>query len=215
MARNITIRGLGKVTKKLQRFADGVAVNDAFADVGQRARRWLADWYRRRGEDWFDTPGSPTHGAGRVDTNWAHDLMLVSSWNMARASKRSFATVAVRLAFRARAEKIAQFMLLADGGTISAKRARALTIPMVPEAHGISAGAYATRYGRRLFRPKGRSYLAENDFGRLRVVYLLRSSVRIKPMMKRNRHEPYAWRDGHFRPWVIRRMQIAMNEALK
>ena len=34
---------------------------------------------------------------------------------------------------------------------VTAKRAQALTIPVIPEAHGVRAGAYASMTGRKLF----------------------------------------------------------------
>ena len=34
---------------------------------------------------------------------------------------------------------------------MTAKRAQALTIPVIPEAHGVRAGAYASMTGRKLF----------------------------------------------------------------
>ena len=47
---------------------------------------------------------------------------------------------------------LAQSLLLKIyGGTVTAKRAQALTIPVIPEAHGVRAGAYASMTGRKLF----------------------------------------------------------------
>lgn len=215
MAHNVTIRGLGTITKKLQRLADGKAVSSAFVDVGQRARRWVADWYRRRGDDWFDTPDSPTHGPGREETRWAHTMMLQSSWQVERASSRSYATAAVRLVFKSAPEKLRQFLKLAEGGSISVKRAQALTIPIVPEAHGLSVAEYSARFGKRLFRPKGKDYLAENNFGELRVVYLLRKSVYIKPMRARNGHEPYAWREPRFKSYIMEQMRKILTAKMR
>lgn len=47
------------------------------------------------------------------------------------------------------------------GGTITAKRVSALTIPLVPEAVGLYASVYQQNTGRRLFTIKGRNALFE------------------------------------------------------
>ncbi|WAC20980.1 hypothetical protein OVA24_06240 [Luteolibacter sp. SL250] len=43
------------------------------------------------------------------------------------------------------------FRLHLHGGTVTPKKAKALTIPIVPEAHGLFARTYETTYGRKLF----------------------------------------------------------------
>lgn len=48
-----------------------------------------------------------------------------------------------------------------NGGTIRPKRAKALTIPMIDEARGVSAAAYEIATGRRLFTIPGRNVLFE------------------------------------------------------
>lgn len=212
MAKSVTIRGMGVLTKRLQRLANGRALDAAFAEVSQRCRRWVADWYRRKGVDWFDTPGSPTHGSGRVDTDWAHDFMLRRSWSVQRRSSRSMASFTI--AFAGSSEKERQFLTLADGAVITPKRAAALTIPVIPQAHGLNVAEYARKFHKRVFRPKGKDYLAVDNFGRLRVVYVLRRSVRIKPMRQRNGHEPRAWNDARFKPYVLGQMDKAIGRML-
>lgn len=212
MQKSVTVRGIGKVMKNLKHLTNGDVVGTAFDEIGQHTRRWVADWYRRKGMDWFDTPGSPTHGSGRVETNWAHAFMLRGSWSVQRLSARSNASIL--LSFSGDADKQRQFLTLARGATITPKAAAALTIPMIPQAHGLRAAEFARRFHKRLFRPKGKNYLADNTFGRVRVVYLLRRSVTIKPMLERNGHEPYAWNDPRFKPYVTEQMQKAVSNAL-
>jgi len=43
------------------------------------------------------------------------------------------------------------FRLHLNGGTVKPKQAKALTVPIVPEAHGIFARTYEQKYGRKLF----------------------------------------------------------------
>lgn len=66
------------------------------------------------------------------------------------------------------------------GGTITAKRSRALTIPVVPEAYGRSASVFEHETGVKLFvigRDFGAGMLAAQIGGAVKVVYLLRKSV--------------------------------------
>lgn len=70
------------------------------------------------------------------------------------------------------------------GGTITAKRRKFLTIPLVPEAYGRTARTYARETGNKLFRfnsKSGNKFFAERAGGGLRLVYLLRQSVIQKP----------------------------------
>lgn len=71
------------------------------------------------------------------------------------------------------------------GGPIKAKRAKMLTIPVVPEAHGRRASTYEAETGRSLFIIRtgagkvGLFEAAEN--GGIRMVYFLTPSVNQKP----------------------------------
>lgn len=66
------------------------------------------------------------------------------------------------------------------GGTITPKRGRALTIPATAEAY--AAGAPREGYwGDRLFRPKGKRYLATKDGDTITVQYFLARSVTHQP----------------------------------
>lgn len=212
MRTSVTIRGVGKITKNLRKLTSREVLDGAFDEAGQRCRRWVADWYRRKGSDWFDTPGSPTHGRGRVDTDWAHAFMLRQTWVVTRKSARAMASFTI--SYSGDKGKERQFLLLAKGGTIRPKAAAALTVPMIPQAHGLRAAEFARRFHKRLFRPKGKNYLADNTFGKLRVVYLLCRSVTIKPMLERNGHEPYAWRDPRFKPYAMEKIKAAVSAAI-
>lgn len=110
----------------------------------------------------WTNPSLPTHGAGRQKSRFGEDV--ARAWQVGSVSGDGFTLTNNATGF---AHKV-------DGGTISAKKAKALTIPMVPEAHGVRARDYAGK----LFRPKGKDYLMENlSNGEARVVYLLRKSV--------------------------------------
>lgn len=66
------------------------------------------------------------------------------------------------------------------GGTIRAKAAKALTIPLIPEAHGRFASTFEEEMGVKLFRPKGTRILAMSKDGDMIPVYALAKAASIK-----------------------------------
>jgi len=67
------------------------------------------------------------------------------------------------------------------GGTITPKRWRYLTIPLVPEAKGLRAATYVQNTGLKLFQPRGKRVLAVKDGKGIRPIYALVSSVTMGP----------------------------------
>ena len=98
-------------------------------------------------------------------------LATASGWSLTKSSGNSvtFANAAIGLAHKI------------TGGTIRAKRRKFLTIPIGPQAHGVSARDYSLNISP-LFRVKG--VLAEKDDNAesgIRPVYVLKKSVTQKP----------------------------------
>lgn len=67
------------------------------------------------------------------------------------------------------------------GGTIIPKRAKALTIPLVAEARGLSALRYEETFGEDLFIPRGKSVLAVKSGRGFRSIFALVRSVTMQP----------------------------------
>lgn len=126
----------------------------------------IREFYNKKGRLPWINPSLPTHGPGRTPTGWW--LATASGWAIARTTGRSvtFANAAIGLAHKV------------TGGTIRAKRKRFLTIPIVPEAHGMTAARYSLKYSP-LFRVKG--VLAEKTEDGIRPVFALKKSVTHKP----------------------------------
>ena len=126
----------------------------------------IREYYNSRGRLPWINPKLKTHGPGRTPTKWW--MGTVSGWSIARATGRSvtFANAAIGLAHKV------------TGGTIRAKRKKFLTIPIVPQAHGMTATSYARKYSP-LFVVKG--VLAEKDGDGIRPVFALKKSVTHKP----------------------------------
>lgn len=96
---------------------------------------------------------------------------IVRGWGMARVSDTGVVLTNAAPHFR---HKI-------TGGTITPKRVKFLTIPLIPEARNRFAETYQRVMGKRLFIPHGTNVLAEKDGKGFRAVYALVKSVTHKP----------------------------------
>ena len=67
------------------------------------------------------------------------------------------------------------------GGTITAKNAGALTIPLVPEAHGRRTADYQSEIGELFTIPNKNALFEAVDGGGVRAVYALRQSITQDP----------------------------------
>ena len=67
------------------------------------------------------------------------------------------------------------------GGTITAKNSGALTIPLVPEAHGRRAADYQSEIGELFTIPNKSALFEAVDGGGVRAVYALRQSITQAP----------------------------------
>ena len=144
------------------------------ASIASGMTRYIQDWYRERGNDYFDNPALPTHGAGRKDTNWAQGIP--DRWSEGASDADSFSIV-----FGEGGDRYG-LALKIKGGTVSATSAKCLTIPISPEAHGRSVADYERDMGVELFRPRGHDTLCYSlPDGKLRAVYKLRYSQFFRP----------------------------------
>lgn len=112
----------------------------------------------------------PTHGAGRKKTGFGADM--VRGWNVSGFDPEgaTISNAAERYAFKV------------SGGTISAKRVKFLTIPLIPEAHGIRVSEYQRTFKTKLFfNPRKPALMEAFEKGKPRPVYALKKSVTMKP----------------------------------
>ena len=125
----------------------------------------MQDYYQE-----FDTKGGwinpslPTHGAGRKSTGFGN--LITEGWNLPTADAKGFT---LNNGAPWLAHKI-------SGGTITPKNGKFLTIPLVPEAHGVRARDYP---GKTFFA--GRAIMETMPSGETRPVYALVKSVTQKP----------------------------------
>ena len=171
--------------------------------------------YRKLPEDWFDSEktnfpdGTPKHGSARTFRR-----ALTQHWQSEDVGPGGFS-----LAFRATREGGSPWglRLQEEGGEITPKKARALTIPLTAEARGRRAADFSASV-HPLFAvgtknaqgAKAGTLVWQDDAGELHAAYALRKRVTIKPLIKRRRHH------GIPTPWQLGRMAIpAINEAIK
>ena len=118
----------------------------------------------------FNTKGGwlnkslPTHGAGRKSTGFGNTI--TEGWNMSGADASGFT---LNNGAPWLSHKI-------SGGTIRPKSGKYLTIPLVPEAHGVRARDYP---GKTFFA--GRAIMEKMPSGESRPVYALMTSITQKP----------------------------------
>jgi hypothetical protein len=163
----ITVTGLDEVTSSMlalqstevRRRAINAGANDALVVVKK--------YYGVGGSALWSGTG-PTQGAGRKKTQWWRKVE--SNW--AVASTSSTGATLSNINTDGFSHKI-------TGGTISAKRAKFLTIPIVPEAHGLSAKTYSKTI-KPLFRVKNLLVQSE-DNGKIKPIFVLKKSVTQKP----------------------------------
>lgn len=127
----------------------------------------LKAYYSRRGASLWENKSLPTHGPGRRKTQWWRQV--ANGWNTGRITYR---TAQIDNATIGLAHKV-------TGGTIRAKRVKFLTIPIIPEAHGLTARTYSRTFAP-LFATEGVLAQAKSDGG-IKPVFALKRQVRQKP----------------------------------
>lgn len=108
------------------------------------------DEYDKKGG--WENPALPTHGAGRKSTGFGGHI--TKGWNVRPEADAKGATII---------NSGPHLRHKVHGGTIKAKRVKFLTIPLIPQAHGIRAREYERDFGVDLFTIKGRNALFQKD----------------------------------------------------
>ena len=156
--------------KKMIALLDGREISE-LNEVGARSATSASIDYHRGFNSENGWRGSNyLAGPGRRSGDFAQNITL--GGNFVTASKQG-ATIRNSAPFYA--HKV-------TGGTITPKRAKALTIPMVSEAVGRRARDYQSATGNLLFRVMGKKALFEKtEGGGIRAVYALVKQVTQKP----------------------------------
>lgn len=183
----IDYSGVDEVIEEVRRLGGVERIAEANARMGEGVRVWLMEWYLERAESGhFENPGLPTHGAGRNKTGWANEV--ARGWMAETRGDGARVYLSGQGGGEMGGDLAGSLLLKIYGGCVEAKSAGALTIPLVPEAHGRRASVYESVMGRRLFvvgqRESGAdgAFLCEGDgHGGVRAVYKLKRSQVFEP----------------------------------
>jgi hypothetical protein len=159
----ITVTGLDEVTSSMLALQSTEVRRRAINAGADDALVVVKKYYGVGGSALWSGTG-PTQGAGRKKTQWWRKVE--SNWSVASTSSTG-ATLS-NINTDGFSHKI-------TGGTISAKRAKFLTIPIVPEAHGLSAKTYSKTI-KPLFRVKNLLVQEDKD-GKIKPIFVLKKSV--------------------------------------
>jgi hypothetical protein len=166
----ITATGLDPVKASMIRLQSASVRKIAVMTGAQDALEVVEKYYNMGGSKLWENPSLPTHGAGRKKTQWWRKV--AGSWSIMGASGSGVTL---------RSKGAIGFSHKVTGGTITARRAKFLTIPIVPEAHGLTARTYSRTIAP-LFAVKGVLAQAdENSPTGIKPVFVLKKSITQKP----------------------------------
>lgn len=167
---NIKVTTTGDRAAKLGlvRLASPALRRQAVADGGIAALNVIRRYYAMRGrQPWMNT-SLPTHGPGRKPSQWWRSTE--TGWSMRQPSTFSVSFINGTIGL---AHKV-------TGGTIRAKRRKFLTIPVTPEAHGLTAKTFARSIAP-LFQAKGMLMYSDKQTGDVKAAYALKREVTQRP----------------------------------
>ena len=153
---------LKPTTKQFQIRANKVATAAALDAV--------KTYYSQGSRNIWINPRLPTHGPGRRPTQWWRGV--ANGWNAVNIKARSAEIINKTIGL---AHKV-------TGGTIKPKRVPFLTIPIVPEAHGLTVKTFSKTVAP-LFRA-GKSYAMAKPGGGIKPVFALSKKVTQLPWKK-------------------------------
>lgn len=140
-------------------------------ESGEYLRDYLASWYDNKGREHWVNNSLPTHGPGRMSTGWFSNI--ARKWFLSSADASG--------AVITNPDEDGSLRHKIRGGTITAKNAGALTIPLVPEAHGRRAADYRSEIGELFTIPNKSALFEAVEGGGVRAVYALRQSITQDP----------------------------------
>lgn len=162
----VTTKGVDEAVRAVLTLAKPATRRKAIRVGARAANDGIKTWYRSKGRNHWSDKSGPTHGPGRKASGWWRGT---SRWVIETANESGATMTNGHIGL---AHKI-------TGGTITAKRKSALTIPLHPRAHSLSAQTFRQTIAP-LFRVK--SILAMSDGnGGIIPVYALKKSVTQKP----------------------------------
>lgn len=163
----IDTRELDKAAANLIRSVSAPTRIRALTAGAKVARDEIQGYYTTKGRNLWINPALGTHGPGRKKTAFAK--FIESGWQVASVNGT---TATISNGALGLAHKV-------TGGTISAKRSKFLTIPLIPQAHDRRASQFKADIGP-LFAAKGVLMWKKLD-GSITPAYALKKSITHAP----------------------------------
>jgi len=166
----INSEGLEDITKDYLSALDSKSRKKVIRVATLSALDAVKKYYSDKGRNLWVRPGGPTHGPGRKPTQWWRGT--ANGWTAQNITSRSSDLV----------NKTIGLSHKVTGGTIKPIRAKRLTIPLIPQAHGLTAKGYSNTIAP-LFPLKNvlASKTKEGSKEGFKAVFALRKSVTQKP----------------------------------
>lgn len=133
----IDMSGFDAALDDAMKIAAPETLESANRESGEYLRDYLASWYDGKGREHWINNSLPTHGPGRMATGWFSNI--ARKWFLSSADASG--------AVISNPDEDGSLRHKIKGGTITAKNAGALTIPLVPEAHGRRTADYQSEIG--------------------------------------------------------------------
>ena len=176
---NVGITGAQEAKLAAIRLASPAKRREAVNDGGIAALNVIKRYYGSKGRPFWVNPSLPTHGpgrkesiriwsAGRARTQWWRSTETAWTMRQPNSSSVSFVNGTIGLAHKI------------TGGTIRAKRRKFLTIPVTPEAHGLTARTFSKTIAP-LFRAKGMLLYVDEQTADVKAAYALKREVTHRP----------------------------------
>ena len=168
---NLTIRiygkGLDEATKGFLNISSAKSRKSAMMVASAHALDTIKKYYSDKSRYLWLKKWGPTHGPGRKPTQWWRGVANGWSQMMPTATKAEFVNKAIGFSHKV------------TGGKITPKRAKMLTIPVIPQAHGLTARTFSKTIAP-LFRVKNALVMSTPDGG-IKPVFALKKSVTQAP----------------------------------
>ena len=167
----VKVTGLDKTTSDILKLQDLNVRKLAILAGAKDANQEIKNYYAAKGQPFWVNPALPTHGPGRQSSQWWRGTetrwFIKSSTGKGALIENDTVGLSHKI----------------TGGTITAKRKKFLTIPLVPEAHNQSAKDFSRNVSP-LFRVKNcLAYAVDDGSGgkTIKPAYALKKSVTQKP----------------------------------
>jgi hypothetical protein len=159
--------GLDSTVKSMLKLQSPQIRRKAIAAGAHESETVVQSYYQRNGRGLWTNGTGPTHGAGRKVTQWWRGT---ERWNVSRVTQSGATLENSHIGL---AHKI-------TGGVIRAKRKKSLTIPIHPQAHGLTAAQFSRTIAP-LFRIKNALMMAGENDGKPIPVFALKKSANQAP----------------------------------